>query len=516
MPLTPYTSHFCLLRSLFTLVSHASEFSKRLCTFGSRLRLVSYVCILGVAQPSLMAQSQTDNDQVQRLQKLVMNLESRVAVLEQQNQQLRSVPTPSGNTGPQAAAALVSAVAELGKSVPAQRQEATTTNSAPANPATTLLPGTLPGGATLNYYLDGYYEYNFNSPVGRVNSLRAFDTLSNTFSLNQVDVIFALDPDLSTHRRHGFRVDLQFGQATETLQGNPSNEPRSDIYRNIFQAYGSYILPVGHGAQVDVGKWASSLGIEGNYAKDQMNYTRSWYFYFMPAYHEGLRTGYKFNDKIAVNYWLVNGINQSEPTNGYKDELFGLAVQPAKSLSWTINYYNGQEHPNTVPASNCTVPVQPGLCEAPVILAPNGKLHIFDSYVTWQARPKLTLAAEGDYVIQRQWANATTGNSAAPQHLDGGAVYTQYKLTPRAAFVLRGEYLSDRGGLFSNATQALKEVTGTYKYNVADGFDLFLEYRHDWSNIPYFITDNPAAPSSHQDTATVGFIWWYGGKEGAW
>ena len=87
MPLTPYTSHFCLLRSLFTLVSHASEFSKRLCTFGSRLRLVSYVCILGVAQPSLMAQSQTDNDQVQRLQKLVMNLESRVAVLEQQNQQ---------------------------------------------------------------------------------------------------------------------------------------------------------------------------------------------------------------------------------------------------------------------------------------------------------------------------------------------------------------------------------------------------------------------------------------------
>jgi hypothetical protein len=262
-----------------------------------------------------MAQSQTDNDQVQRLQKLVMNLESRVAVLEQQNQQLRSVSTPSGNTGPQSAAALVSEVAELGKAVPAQRQEATTTSSAPANPATTLLPGTLPGGATLNYYLDGYYEYNFNSPVGRVNSLRAFDTLSNTFSLNQVDVIFALDPDLSTHRRHGFRVDLQFGQATETLQGNPSNEPRSDIYRNIFQAYGSYILPVGHGAQVDVGKWASSLGIEGNYAKDQMNYTRSWYFYFMPAYHEGLRTAISSMIRLlSTTGWLTASINQSQQT----------------------------------------------------------------------------------------------------------------------------------------------------------------------------------------------------------
>jgi hypothetical protein len=40
-----------------------------------------------------------------------------------------------------------------------------------------LLPGTLPGGATLNYYLDGYYEYNFNNPVGRVNDLRAYDVL---------------------------------------------------------------------------------------------------------------------------------------------------------------------------------------------------------------------------------------------------------------------------------------------------------------------------------------------------
>jgi Putative beta-barrel porin-2, OmpL-like. bbp2 len=515
MTLTPYTSHSGMLRSLFYPSSYPG-LQKRHRAFASRLRLVACVCVLGVAAPSLTAQSQTDTDQVQRLQKLVMNLESRVAVLERQNQQLRTVSPPSGSTGPDAAAALKSAVAELGEPARAQDQKTSTTSSGLVNPATALLPGTLPGGATLNYYLDSYYEYNFNSPVGRVNSLRAFDTLSNTFSLNQADFIFALDPDLSAHRRYGFRVDLQFGQATETLQGNPSAEPRSDIYRNIFQAYGSYVLPVGHGLQVDVGKWASSLGIEGNYAKDQMNYTRSWYYYFLPSYHQGIRTGYRFNDKARVNYWLVNGVNQSEPTNGYKDELFGLALQPAKSLSWTINYYNGQEHSNTVPANDCTVPVQPGLCEAPIIPAPNGKLHIFDTYVSWQALPKLTLAGEGDYAIEREWANAGPGQSSAPQHIGGGAAYAQYQLTPNASFAVRGEYLSDHRGLFSNATQALKEVTGTYKYNVADGFDMFLEYRHDWSNIPYFITDNPEAPSSHQDTATVGFIWWYGGKEGAW
>src|SRR5579875_3737557 len=109
-----------------------------------------------------------------------------------------------------------------------------------------------------------------------------------------------------------------------------------------------------------------------------MNYTRSFYFYFLPFYHEGFRTSYQFNDKFAVNYWIVNGANQSEPTNGFKDELFGFALTPTKSVKWTSNYYLGQENADSTPATNCTVPVQLGLCLAQITPAPNGKLHILD------------------------------------------------------------------------------------------------------------------------------------------
>jgi hypothetical protein len=334
--------------------------------------------------------------------------------------------------------------------------------------------------------------------------------LSRTFSLNQADLIFALDPDVAAKRRYGIRVDLQFGQATETLQGNPANEQRPEIYRNIFQAYGSYIFPLGSGLQVDFGKWASSLGMEGNYTKDQMNYSRSFYFYFLPFYHMGVRVHYNFNDKFGVNYWVVNGTNQSEPTNGYKDEMFGFVAQPKKNVNWTFNYYLGQEHPDAVAATNCTDPVQPGLCYAPLANPENGKLHIFDTYATWNATPKLTFGAEGDYVIQRSYTES------APQHVDGGAGYAQYQLTSRSYFAGRTEYLSDRGGMFSNATQALKEATGTYRYNMSDNFSVFFEYRRDWSNIPYFVTNNPAAPSTHQDTLGTGLVWWYGGKQGSW
>src|ERR1700719_3723842 len=117
---------------------------------------------------------------------------------------------------------------------------------------------------TINVSLDGYYAYNFNDPVGRVNLLRAYDVLSNEFSLNQADVVFEHAPDAAAGRRWGGRLDLQFGQATDTLQGNPTNEPRPRFIRKFFQAYGTYIIPVGKGIDVDFGKWGSSLGMEGN------------------------------------------------------------------------------------------------------------------------------------------------------------------------------------------------------------------------------------------------------------
>jgi hypothetical protein len=370
---------------------------------------------------------------------------------------------------------------------------------------------------TINLGIDTYYAYNFNQPVGRVNLLRAYDVLSNEFSLNQASVIFDHPPNLAEGRLWGGRLDLQFGQATDTLQGNPLNEPRPDIYRNIFQAYGSYVFPLDHGITVDFGKWSSSLGIEGNYTKDQMNYSRSYWFDALPFYHMGLRTGIPVNDRFSVNYWIVNGINQVEATNGFKDQLFGFIAKPKQSISWTTNYYLGQEHPDRTPANNCgPIPVQPGLCFTAIRPAPNGRTHIFDSYGTWQATSKLTFALEGDYMIERLWQNAASGESSAPSHVDGGAGYIKYQLSSKFALATRAEYLSDRGGLFSGIPQALKENTVTFDYRVFEGFLMRYEWRRDYSNKPSFLTDVQGVLSNHQTTATVGVVWWWGRKEGAW
>ena len=147
------------------------------------------------------------------------------------------------------------------------------------------------------------------------------------------------------------------------------------------------------------------------------------------------------------------GRTRSEPTNSFKDELFGFTTQPTKNISWTVNYYFGQDHPDVAPATNCTAPLQPGLCLQPINPAPDGRRHIFDSYMTWNATPKLTFSLEGDYVISREWANAAPGESSAPAHVDGGAAYARYQLDAEDGVGRAGRVLLDRDGLYSGTTR---------------------------------------------------------------
>lgn len=458
------------------------------------------------------------------LQQRVSELETQVAELRKAVAELQAASRSRANAAldaaPSASAANAEASAPVGSALVSSAAPAAT--GIPTEQKVSLTPEDRSildylRGTTTNVMIDGYYGYNFNNPIGRVNLLRAYDVSSNAFSLNQAAVVFERAPDVEDGRRFGARLDLQYGQATATLQGNPLNEPRPDIYRNVFQAFGTYVAPFAKGWTIDFGKFASSLGLEGNYTKDQINYSRSYWFNYLPFYHMGIRTSLKVNDELALNYWIVNGTNQVEPTNGFKDELFGFVLTPNKNISWTTNYYLGQEHPDRTVVSGCgPLPVQPGLCFQPVIPAPNGKLHILDSYVSWQATPKLLLAAEGDYVIQRLWSSAAPGESSAPSHTTGGAGYIQYQFNPKYALAARAEYLSDRGGLFSGVTEALKEATVTYTYNVTNGFQLRAEWRQDWSNVPVFLTDSPGVYGKRQNTATMGVIWWFGRKQGAW
>jgi hypothetical protein len=431
--------------------------------------------------------------EVSELRVIVKQLQSRVTELE------RRGPGLPGNASAETAPAAMLAGSVSAPAVPALADSAVAPSLA---------------GTTVNFGFDGYYGYNFNAPIGRANLLRAYDVSSNSFSLNQASLVLENAPDPAHGKSFGARIDLQFGQATQTLQGNSVNEPRPDIYREVFQAYGTYVAPIGNGLTVDFGKWSSSIGLEGNYTKDQINYSRSLWFDYLPFYHMGVRVNYKVNDALALNYWVTNGTQQSEAFNGYKDQLFGFTLAPAKSINWTVNYYLGQEHPDVTYFPNGGAPqgapTQQGVPFEPVQPAAKGKLHIFDSYATWQATPKWDFALEGDWTIERYQTNSPAQETA------GGAAYARYQVTPKITLAARAEYLNDRNGLFSGTAQQLKEITLTSDYKLGNGFMLRWEWRRDMSNHPYFYTDALGLVANHQTTATVGLVWWFGGKQGAW
>jgi hypothetical protein len=459
-------------------------------------------------KPDIHGGSSTGGDgttpaaEMRQMREMIEKLESRVRQLEAEKAVI-----VSGQPGTPPAAPTTHDLAPTGAKGAAQ-----------SNSLTEADRGTLDflRGTTINLGVDGYYGYNFNRPIGRINLLRAYDAQSNSFTLNQATIVLERAPDVEAGRRFGGRLDLMFGQATETGSANPGNEARPQVYRHIWQAYGTYVAPIGKGLTVDFGKFASSIGLEGNYTKDQINYSRSYLFNYLPYYHVGFRSNYAFNDKLNVTHYLVNGIGQSEDFNGFKSQALLLNFKPTKSVSWNVNYYTGLEGRDSNPVLNpgfAPLPTQPGLSTDVIGRAPRGRTHIVDAYASWNATEKLTLAGQFDYVINR------SQTFSSPSRVTGGAAYARYQFTPKFALAGRAEYLSDRadrGGLFSGVTQALKETTATAEYKLDQGVLLRAEWRRDFSNQPFFLTNAPGALKKEQNTATLGLIWWFGRKEGGW
>lgn len=358
------------------------------------------------------------------------------------------------------------------------------TTPAPAPPAPSLI--------TLSATIESFYEFNANRPPDRVNILRAYDSRANTFGLQQGALVIESPVDLTRNRRAGLRIDLQVGMATEAVQGNAANEPRPDVYRHLWQGYGSYVLPW-RGVRLDIGKFASNLGFETNYAKDNNNFSRALLFNFLPFYHSGVRATLPLTSKVSVLYMLTNGIQQTEDFNDFKSNQFTVVVTPASPLTWTSSYYFGQEQPDGGESAG-----------------PNGWFRVIDSYAV------LTITKTASAGIDVNYVSSESAKGGPRGTLTGAAVYGRYQASALSAIAVRYEHLDDRGGLFAGSRQRLQEVTATVERQLTDGLLLRGEFRRDHSNQKLFAGPLGATDRRAQPTLLVGMVWWMGDKKGAW
>jgi hypothetical protein len=344
-------------------------------------------------------------------------------------------------------------------------------------------------------FVDSYYSFNVNKPtkpcvtaegVAVFNCLRNFDVAHNSFSLNLAEVAFEKKPTADS--RGGFRIDLDYGPTAHIVnQFEPSG---AASLANVQQAYASYLAPAGTGLQLDFGKFVTPMGNEVIESKDNWNYSRSLLFALaIPYYHMGMRVSYAPNDKVALQGFLVNGWNNVQDNNKGKTVGGSITLKPTAAVSIIENYLTGQEQGNLIDSGPWR--------------------NMSDTVLTYTANKQVSLALNYDYGRDK----FVTASNVATNTVTWQGLAFNVKLQANDWFALtpRVEYYKDPDGFTSGVPQRLKEATVTAEFKHKDGFIMRLEYRGDFSDVPFFLK-NTREFVKRQNTITFGFIYAFSTK----
>jgi len=323
--------------------------------------------------------------------------------------------------------------------------------------------------------IDGYYSYNFDHPSDRVNQLYNFDTEAQQFSLNMAEFRMSHSPDPI-----GFELDLGFGRAFDIIH---TTEQAPEIFRYIEQAYVSFKPPKAKGLEIDFGDFVTSAGAEVIETNQNWNYSRSLLFsWAIPYYHFGLRTSMPLGKYFTAGVQLVNGWNNIEDNNSGKT--IGLTeALTVKKFTWSNNYYTGPENPNTNKGWR-------NLYDTTLLLTPTDK---FNAYINV------------DYGQNRNFLAAP--NLAKWYGVAGAA---HFQISKAISFSPRVEWYKDAQGFTTGTPQTLKEFTLTGEYKWSQGVLSRLEYRHDFSDVPFFEEGPVPMIAKNQSTVTLGLIGYFG------
>jgi hypothetical protein len=156
-------------------------------------------------------------------------------------------------------------------------------------------------------FVDVGYLRDFNHPSNHL-----FRSRGTAFHVNEWDLNMAgayVKKKASEKSRWGTELLVQGGKDEEVFgfSATAPNLAGADWLGHFGLANVSYLAPVGTGLTVQGGIFASFIGYDSLYAKDNFNYTRPWGADFTPYLMTGINASYNLTDKAAVTGLLVNG-----------------------------------------------------------------------------------------------------------------------------------------------------------------------------------------------------------------
>lgn len=361
-------------------------------------------------------------------------------------------------------------------SVVADPETAPTPETSPEAPAPAPAPPWYEG-IQIGGMVDAYFGVNFNQLDGdatfRSNQFRNFDLRTNEASLSYVELVVSRKA-----APVGFRFDLGFGptadlvHASEALPGAMPTPVAS--FNNLQQAYVTYVVPVGRGLTVDIGKTVTMAGAEVIESKDNWNYSRSFLFsWAIPYYHTGVRATLPLSKELSASLSVLNGWNNVIDNNNGKSAHFNLTYLKG-SVAAYLNYIGGPE------------------------LRDDDHLrHLVDATVVYNGGA-FSAYLNGDFGLQ------TTGGDSAKWF--GVAAAARFPFGAKYAAALRAEFFRDDAGFMTGSMGKLDLIsaTATGEVKPADGLILRAEGRVDFASEEVFLAADGA--KKVQPTFTVGGI----------
>lgn len=353
-------------------------------------------------------------------------------------------------------------------------------------------------GITTDGFLSFSYTYNDNVPGLRINQFRVFDFNDDDPQLDVAQLV--VQRAISEPKQFGFRLDLIAGS------GVPEVTAAYGLFRNthtgvahhvdIPQLFVSYIVPVGRGLRLDLGKYATHMGYEviGGYDGYNDNFSRGLLFgYGIPFTHTGIKATYTITSRVAAMVSICNGWDDVQRLNHAYTAAAQLTVTPTKTFNLTFNFIHGPERRQDS----------------------HDQRSVYELVATWKPVPKLTLGGDGLYGHEEN--GVAIGHDALWRGL---AAYAKYSLTAKFSLALRGEVFNDDGGTRTGTDQTLRGFTLTPEYDVnakfsrlnshfrkADGkFAVRGEVRLDRSNKNAFF-EGSNATTNQQFTRAVNLIY---------
>src|SRR5882762_3415120 len=186
-------------------------------------------------------------------------------------------------------------------------------------------------GISMSGYVDAAYTHANRNIEGGF-SPRVFDSLNNSFNLQQVGLQIAKQPKSG----FGGLVNVTAGHDAKIIHSVPETSGTASSSFDITQAYLQY---AGGPLTVIGGKFTTLHGTEVIWSPSNANYSRSLLFGSVPFTHTGIRGTFAASDSLSLIAGLNNGWDQMNDVNREKTLELGVTATPIKPLSLAASYY---------------------------------------------------------------------------------------------------------------------------------------------------------------------------------